>query len=66
MKLEGRNHCLTPEREKRLIAIGFVFNSKNKEMRRFNLLRRYSGQWDDRYERLKQFKKKYGHTWGKY
>ena len=63
MKREGKNHCLTPDRERRLTEVGFVFNTKSKEIRRFNLLRRYSDQWDDHFDRLKKFKAKYGHTW---
>lgn len=63
MKRLGKNHSLTPGREKRLIEVGFVFNTKSKEIRRFNLLRRYSDQWDDHFDRLQKFKAKYGHTW---
>lgn len=65
LKLEGKIHSLTPERERRLMEIDFVFNSKNSETRRFNLMRRFKDQWEDRFERLLRFQKKHGHTWGK-
>jgi len=63
LKLEGKIHSLTPERERRLMEIDFVFNSKNSETRRFNLMRRFKDQWEDRFERLLRFQKKHGHTW---
>lgn len=49
------NPRLTPERLRRLQSIGFEWKVKNK-MKRY-----YDKQWDGMFQRLLDFKQKYGH-----
>ena len=55
-KPAGVSSRLTPDRQRRLEAIGFEWKVKNK-MKRF-----YDKQWDQTFDRLLEFKKLYGHT----
>lgn len=65
MKREGQITMLTDERERRLADVGFVFSTKNLEMRRFACLRKTDNHFDESIRRLKIFADEYGHAWGK-
>jgi hypothetical protein len=60
-KQENRYHTLTDDKEKRLLDIGFVFNTRTKEILRQCSLKHYEDRWDCFIERLIAFKKEYGH-----
>jgi len=60
-KTEGRMHNLSDEKEQRLVEVGFVFNSRTKELLRESVLNRFKDRWDASFEKLVAFKKKYGH-----
>lgn len=61
MKQRGGYHTLTDEREKRLVEVGFVFNTKESNTLRDIIMRSYSANWNGYLERLVKFKKKHGH-----
>ncbi|KAG7337432.1 helicase domain protein [Nitzschia inconspicua] len=52
---QGRKTCLTPEREARLDAIGFVWSMKDSQKKQ------RSYDWDQQLRSLKDYKKKKGH-----
>jgi hypothetical protein len=60
-KQEGRHHSMTDGQEKRLLNIGFVFDTRTKEMMRKTALKVYEDRWDSFIERLMVFKKEHGH-----
>jgi Helicase associated domain len=61
-KSEGRYHSLDDDKERRLIDVGFVFNTKTKELMRDSVLRRYEDRWEEFCEKLAEFKREFGHT----
>jgi Helicase associated domain len=61
-KYEGRYHSLDDDKERRLIDVGFVFNTKTKELMRDSVLRRYEDRWEEFCEKLAEFKREFGHT----
>lgn len=61
-KREGNYHSLDDDKERRLVDVGFVFNTKTKELMRDSVLRRYEDRWEEFLERLLEFKFEFGHT----
>jgi hypothetical protein len=61
-KQEGRYHSLDDDKERRLVEVGFVFNTKTKELMRDSVLRRYEDRWEEFCEKLQAFKREFGHA----
>jgi len=60
-KKRGKFSSMTDQKERMLMDVGFVFNTKSREIRRRNLYMRYAGKWDELFDQLVDFKKQYGH-----
>jgi hypothetical protein len=60
-KQANEYHTLTDEKENRLVDIGFVFNTRTKELLRQQALKHYEHRCDGFCERLAAFKEEYGH-----
>ena len=58
----GESTSLDDERERRLVEVGFVFNTKTPEIMRQTVLQRYQDRWEENIKKLKKFKKRYGHV----
>jgi Helicase associated domain len=62
LKQQGNYSTLTDEREQKLAALDFVFNTRTKEHLRESIRKRYQDQWMECYEKLLEFKQRFGHT----
>jgi Helicase associated domain len=60
-KQENWYHTLTDDKEKCLFDIGFVFNTRTKELLHQLSLKHYKDQWDGFIKRLIAFKEECGH-----
>lgn len=61
-KSAGLQHSLSDDKEKQLRDLGFVFNTRTRNVFGSICQRRYQDQWEARLEQLLIFKEKYGHT----
>jgi hypothetical protein len=61
-KQQGQYSTLTDEREKKLADLDFVFNTRTKEHLRQSIRKRFAEQWMECYEKLVEFKERFGHT----
>lgn len=60
-KQNGEYHALDDDKEKRLIDIGFCFNTRKKNVMRESVLKRYVDRWNLFIGKLQEFKDEFGH-----